>query len=199
MIGNICIAICFLPLLLWRPEWPDWSLILWPVFAGASFFAGQFLTVLAFRSGDVSVIAPIMGCKTVFVALYSSLAGVENLSPILWLAAVITAAAVYLIGSTPRSNDDGSEDDSEDDEVNKSSSHSNWLPIGYAIMATASFAAVDTTISAQGVAFGPEWMLLTTMGSLSVFSLLITPLALCLLYTSPSPRDGLLSRMPSSA
>ena len=25
------------------------------------------------------------------------------------------------------------------------------------------------------------------------------PLALCLLYTSPSPRDGLLSRMPSSA
>ena len=25
------------------------------------------------------------------------------------------------------------------------------------------------------------------------------PLVLCLLYTSPSPRDGLLSRMPSSA
>ena len=26
-----------------------------------------------------------------------------------------------------------------------------------------------------------------------------TPFAICLLYTSPSPRDGLLSRMPSSA
>ena len=26
-----------------------------------------------------------------------------------------------------------------------------------------------------------------------------TPLRICLLYTSPSPRDGLLSRMPSSA
>ena len=26
-----------------------------------------------------------------------------------------------------------------------------------------------------------------------------TPCAICLLYTSPSPRDGLLSRMPSSA
>ena len=25
------------------------------------------------------------------------------------------------------------------------------------------------------------------------------PLSICLLYTSPSPRDGLLSRMPSSA
>ena len=27
----------------------------------------------------------------------------------------------------------------------------------------------------------------------------IAPITLCLLYTSPSPRDGLLSRMPSSA
>ena len=27
----------------------------------------------------------------------------------------------------------------------------------------------------------------------------VTPLKACLLYTSPSPRDGLLSRMPSSA
>src|SRR5664279_6563735 len=28
---------------------------------------------------------------------------------------------------------------------------------------------------------------------------LLTPANICLLYTSPSPRDGLLSRMPSSA
>ena len=28
---------------------------------------------------------------------------------------------------------------------------------------------------------------------------LFTPIFICLLYTSPSPRDGLLSRMPSSA
>ena len=27
----------------------------------------------------------------------------------------------------------------------------------------------------------------------------LPPIAICLLYTSPSPRDGLLSRMPSSA
>ena len=27
----------------------------------------------------------------------------------------------------------------------------------------------------------------------------VVPLYICLLYTSPSPRDGLLSRMPSSA
>ena len=31
------------------------------------------------------------------------------------------------------------------------------------------------------------------------FDLNITSVKACLLYTSPSPRDGLLSRMPSSA
>ena len=34
--------------------------------------------------------------------------------------------------------------------------------------------------------------------ALGIFSA-ITFLSICLLYTSPSPRDGLLSRMPSSA
>ena len=30
-------------------------------------------------------------------------------------------------------------------------------------------------------------------------ALIVAPKGVCLLYTSPSPRDGLLSRMPSSA
>ena len=41
---------------------------------------------------------------------------------------------------------------------------------------------------------GPSGCGKTTL--LNIISGLITP---CLLYTSPSPRDGLLSRMPSSA
>ena len=42
-----------------------------------------------------------------------------------------------------------------------------------------------------------------TLGSICTSDLHIkhggVPRAVCLLYTSPSPRDGLLSRMPSSA
>ena len=34
---------------------------------------------------------------------------------------------------------------------------------------------------------------------IDAFASLMVPLGFCLLYTSPSPRDGLLSRMPSSA
>ena len=36
-------------------------------------------------------------------------------------------------------------------------------------------------------------------GSFTVSQASITVVSACLLYTSPSPRDGLLSRMPSSA
>ena len=35
--------------------------------------------------------------------------------------------------------------------------------------------------------------------AIRVFASAVGPLSHCLLYTSPSPRDGLLSRMPSSA
>ena len=40
----------------------------------------------------------------------------------------------------------------------------------------------------------------TLIGSISVTMMFVLALGeVCLLYTSPSPRDGLLSRMPSSA
>ena len=40
----------------------------------------------------------------------------------------------------------------------------------------------------------PDWLVDFQLPNLFFYSTLI-----CLLYTSPSPRDGLLSRMPSSA
>ena len=48
-----------------------------------------------------------------------------------------------------------------------------------------------------------EWglkLLLTATGiTVAFFALMFLGFESCLLYTSPSPRDGLLSRMPSSA
>ena len=37
------------------------------------------------------------------------------------------------------------------------------------------------------------------LGQIRTYQYLLQEISTCLLYTSPSPRDGLLSRMPSSA
>ena len=42
-------------------------------------------------------------------------------------------------------------------------------------------------------------MIFTGIRQLSPYMLMMPLMMVCLLYTSPSPRDGLLSRMPSSA
>ena len=49
---------------------------------------------------------------------------------------------------------------------------------------------------ALAASWGVEAMAITAISAALGLGRLI---ALCLLYTSPSPRDGLLSRMPSSA
>ena len=53
---------------------------------------------------------------------------------------------------------------------------------------------------------GKAWSVIVLIGLYMLWTLLLSPavvecnrISLCLLYTSPSPRDGLLSRMPSSA
>ena len=62
------------------------------------------------------------------------------------------------------------------------------------------YARMITDIASENL--GEEIVLLDTgeISLFSEFSIIITGQTdSCLLYTSPSPRDGLLSRMPSSA
>ena len=66
-------------------------------------------------------------------------------------------------------------------------------------------AVLDTLISAVKAKRPPKDLRLLharfigALGSEGALDLPTAPLDTCLLYTSPSPRDGLLSRMPSSA
>ena len=54
--------------------------------------------------------------------------------------------------------------------------------------------AIKLTMAITGLIFG-LFVLGHMVGNLKIFM----PLNICLLYTSPSPRDATLSRMPSSA
>ncbi len=82
-------------------ESPDWTLWWVPLFAGTAAFCGALATFVALRFGDVSVATPLLGAKVLFVALLSTLILRESVPLTWWLGAVMTAAAIYLLGAVP--------------------------------------------------------------------------------------------------
>lgn len=97
-INNIAVAVIFLPLMLFEKQAIDWSLIQWPIFVGVGFFFGGWLTFMAIQRGDVSLVTPLLGTKVVFVAIGSVLFTAQQLSVPLWIAALLTALGIFLIG-----------------------------------------------------------------------------------------------------
>ncbi len=170
VLGNLIIAACFMALLLLRPAAPDWNYVGWPLLAGCCFFGGQFFTVLALRIGDVSLVAPVMGCKILFVALYSSLLGVESLAPLVLAAAGCAALAIFLLGWKDR--------DPTDATVNPARKKSAWLTICLSLTSCAFFAGVDTVFAHAGKSFGSLAILITGMGFFALLSLIFTPFAI---------------------
>ena len=74
-------------------------------------------------------------------------------------------------------------------------------PGGAALASTVRAYAGDTLSLLAKSRIGMSGLALALAGFLGLFSVVTLQLqqGICLLYTSPSPRDGLLSRMPSSA
>lgn len=79
-----------------------WENLLHAVVTAGLFFAGQVLTFLALTRGDVSVTTPVLGTKVIFVALMSAIFVHEQLTPGLWMAALLTTVATTLLGMERR-------------------------------------------------------------------------------------------------
>jgi drug/metabolite transporter (DMT)-like permease len=97
-LSNIVLFAVFLPALLFNQTAPQWSHIGWPLLAGLCFFGGQVFTFLAIRAGDVSLQAPLMGIKVIFVALFSFFLKPDEVPPLLWVGSALTAMAIFLLG-----------------------------------------------------------------------------------------------------
>ena len=71
--------------------------------------------------------------------------------------------------------------------------------LGGIAVATGAFGAhaLRTVLDASGQA--GNWETATRYALVHALATVVAGIMACLLYTSPSPRDGLLSRMPSSA
>lgn len=95
---NIAVAVLILPLLAFERAPVQWQQIHLPLMTAACFYIANWFAVLAIRSGDVSLVIPIMGTKVVFVALGAAVILRESLPPSLIFAAMLTTAGILVLG-----------------------------------------------------------------------------------------------------
>jgi drug/metabolite transporter (DMT)-like permease len=103
---NFSAAAVFAPLLLCEGTIPSAAALWQPALVALLFVAGQVLTVLSLRIGDVSVATPVMGLKIIFVAFLTTLLVQEPLSTRLWIAAALSSAAIAMLNIRPGSKHD---------------------------------------------------------------------------------------------
>lgn len=102
VVTNWVMAGVFVPLLLL--EAPNSSLLshLKPLISALSFVVGNLLTFRAIRSGDMSIVVPVMGTKAFFVALSASVFFGKTITTGMWIAAVLAAIGIYVLGRSDR-------------------------------------------------------------------------------------------------
>ena len=122
------------------PTHPNWPAAFAAIGAGVSLFIGRICTVKALAKADLSISAPLLGMKTVLVALFSILLLHAPVGWHLMSAAVLTVAALTLLQIGPGHN-----------------KHHRRAAVGWAMGASILFALVDVLTQGyartSGVAF----------------------------------------------
>lgn len=141
--SNYAMAAWSMPLAflaLFLPTHPNWESALAACAAGASLFIGRICTVKALAKSDLSISAPLLGAKTILVALFSILLLHTEVSWKLMLAAAMTVVALTLLQTGPDHN-----------------RHHRRAAVGWAMAASILFALVDVLTQGyarqSGVAF----------------------------------------------
>lgn len=119
---------------------PPLPLHLWyqPLIAGFLFLSGQLLFVLALRTGDLSIVAPVAGAKPILNAfLVSILLGV-SVSLGTWMACLLSAVALGIMRSR-----------------NTSTAHSFLRTAGVTLASAFCFALCDTAFQEWARHWGP--------------------------------------------
>jgi drug/metabolite transporter (DMT)-like permease len=157
-VSNLVLLPCFLPLLAFAGEPPDWGEWRWPLLTGVCFFLGQLFTLVAIQSGDVSVQTPLMGLKLLFVAAFSSLIRPDEVPPLLWVGAAICTVGIFLIGG-------GS----------VAAFRRSARTVILTLIACLFFGATDTLSSYRSASFGSIPFVLATVGCVALLSLGLIP------------------------
>src|SRR5262245_40726198 len=97
---NFTSAMALARLALLRGTIPSWHLCWQPALLAVLFVAGQIFTLLALNTGDVSVATPVLGVKIPLVALLTSALIGERIGASLWMATLLSSAALALLNFT---------------------------------------------------------------------------------------------------
>lgn len=96
-VSNLATALFFVPVLGFGGQWQppaDW----WqPAVVALLFIGGQTFTFIALQKGDVSVATPVLGMKTVMVALFVTGVIGDAVPLKLWISAGLSAAGIAML------------------------------------------------------------------------------------------------------
>lgn len=155
-VSNFVLGAMFLPLAFFEKQAVDWSLIWEPLVMGIVFFVGNWLTFVGLRRGDVSLVTPLMGTKVVFVALGITLLTGRDLSPALWLAAILTTVGILAMGG-----------------ADFAKGRHLAFTIVVALASAAFFGLNDTLVNWWAPGFGPLTFLALGSGLVALFSAML--------------------------
>lgn len=150
---NIAVAVLISPLLSFESAPVQWQQIHLPLMMAACFYIANWFTVMAIRSGDVSLVTPIMGTKVVFVALGAALILRESLPSSLIFAAILAMVGILVIGIPEllRGRD-------------------FLMTLVYTLLSSAAFAACDLMVQSWAPRFGELAFLAVASGSIGLAS-----------------------------
>ena len=128
---------------------------------GILFFAAQSCCFIALRSGDASMVTPIMGSKSLFVALFLFILSLSPspLGPETWTAAILAAIAVALIGWPAQG------------------SKPSLMGLGFALATAAGFGLVDSLVPHFSHLSDPFNVLFSMFAAVGLLSFLLIPLS----------------------
>lgn len=158
-LSNFALFLATFPLWFLGEPLADASALMVPMVIGLTFFVGQLLTCLAIHKGDVSLLTPLLGTKTVFVAVIVSVGLGERLEPSVWLGAILSAVAILLMQG-------GSVADRR----------KVVLTIALGVGSALSFAGTDALVSAYGRELGFHKMVAGMFSSVMLCSFGLVPL-----------------------
>lgn len=169
-VANIVGALIFQPLWLLGGNLPP---ELWwqPLVVGLLFTIGQWLSFTAIDRGDVSIVAPVLGLKTLLVAILVTAFAGERLRWQLWAAAVLASLGIALL------NQSGG----------RAAHHNVGRTIVTAGLSAAVFAVFDVLVQQWSPAWGLGRFIPLVMGVSGVLSIAFVPRFRAPLSAIPRP------------